>query len=272
MCAVSGQVKPAHVSPSSAPGLRGNRELFRGEGPGRTSPSSARVVASPTRPLIRPPAARCQVGQPCPGPLGFLLFLHPLQVPTSPSSLLWAGGPGALPSVHLSPPLLGELPCPCLHRAACPWPALRLLGCSSCPGFPGLPCVPSPPRPVWCFSASLPSTVQACLQGTLNSAHIVPSSLRPVWTPSSSKPSWAWRSWVGWPYSGDEHPGQQTLGLSSPLTSAEAYRRVQERDRGVHPLPVILAGCSPSSCLTVQGPLWSPPAQGATSPGSRAPP
>lgn len=130
---------------------------------------------------------------------------------TSPSSVLWAGGPGALPSVHLSPPLLGELPCPCPHRAACPWPALRLLGCSSCPGFPGLPCVPSPPRPAWCFSASLPSTVQACLRGTLNSPHIVPSSLRPVWIPSSSKPSWAWRSWVGWPYSGDQHPGQQTL-------------------------------------------------------------
>lgn len=64
--------------------------------------------------------------------------------------------------------------------------------------------------------------------------------------------------------------GVALLRRPAPRTTdfAEAYRRVQERDRGVHPLPVILAGCSPSSCLTVQGPLWSPPAQGATSPSS----
>lgn len=69
------------------------------------------------------------------GPLGlwssFCSFILCRHLPFLTS--LWGGPGGSAWSPSLTPSPRGVL-LPCLHGATCLWPALPLLGCSSCPG------------------------------------------------------------------------------------------------------------------------------------------
>lgn len=111
---------------------------------------------------------------------------------------------------------------------------LQLRGCPSCRGFPGLPGVPSPTKACAVFPSRPPLRCPAL---PLSNSELSPrASFLPVWVPS-----WAWRSWVGRPCSGDR---QLTLDLSPPRTWASAYRRAQERDLWGAPFAPV-TGCSP---------------------------
>lgn len=204
-------------------------------------------------------SAESLVGQPCSGPLVFLL--HPLRAPPFPQFSVLEGrlrGSAGCPSPT---PFPGGALLPVSPRSRTSMP------CSAAPGMFQLSGAPShvfhrPPRSVRCFSAPLPSAGlnwpgpgplsplncrSAYLCGTLNSPHKALSSLGPVWIPSSSKkPSGLPRSWVRQLYPGDKHPGRPRPVPT--LTSASACRRAQERDRGAHPWPL---SSSPAAALSL---------------------
>ena len=203
-------------------------------------------------------SAESLVGQPCSGPLVFLL--HPLRAPPFPQFSVPEGRLPGLCRVSISHPLSwGSSPagrCPLGAAHLCP--ARLLLGCSSCPGLPptcsivcqGLCGVSQPPFPQLARPrAAEPSELQPCLP--LRNSELSPqgslSSLGPGWIPSSSKkPSGLPRSWVGQLYPGDKHPGRPRP-VPTP-TSASACRRAQERDHGAHPWPL---SSSPAAALSL---------------------
>lgn len=82
MCAVGGQGETCPRITLLPPPPRGLEATVSCSGQDVPIQCQGRSLShTPSHP---PPAARCQVGQPCPGPLVFLLFLHPLQVPPLP--------------------------------------------------------------------------------------------------------------------------------------------------------------------------------------------
>lgn len=140
-------------------------------------------------------------------------------------------------------------------------PGPRVCGLLGCPrGSPdslgqGLTASLSLPCLRWPGPGRCPPELKPCLP--LRNAELSPQgSLQPLACLDFlllQEALWAPRSWVGWLYP-DQHPGQQTLGLPPPPSSASAYRRAQERDCGVRPhwlQPSLL----PDSAGTTRGPF-----------------
>lgn len=148
-------------------GNSAGEQASRAKARGGMSPSSRRFTASPpTRPLILLPATKCQVGQPCPGPLVFLLLLHPLQAPPLPLfSRLEVQR--ALSSVHLVPmspqrcmSMAGAAAPGMLQLPRVPWTPMCCLPPKACAVFLSLPSPHCPGLPLRNFELSPHASLQ----------------------------------------------------------------------------------------------------------------